>query len=138
MKQDLAEVFFFSATTNLWSRIGMRPYKSYRVHYLTDGWKMENRCLQIHFLPEGYTSENLAEAMESTLAAWDLRAQHQLCPTANNATNIINAAERLQWSHHSCFGHNLHLPITEAIKADQQCERSLARCQKIVSAFSRS
>ena len=51
---------------------------------------------------------------------------------------IINAAERLQWSHLSCFGHNLHLAITKAIKADQRCERSLALCQKIVNAFSMS
>ena len=138
VKQDLAEVFFFSATTDLWSSIGMRPYMSYTVHYLTDEWKLENRCLQTHFLPEDHTGENLAEAMESTLAAWDLRASRQLCLTTDNATNLINAAERLQWSHLSCFGHNLHLAITKAIKADQRCERSLALCRKIVSAFSMS
>lgn len=138
VKKDLEEVFFFSATTDLWSSIGMRPYMSYTVHYITDDWKLENRCLQTHFLPENHTGENLAEAMESTLAAWELSASRQLCLTTDNAANIINAAERLQWAHLSCFGHNLHLAITKAIKSDQRCERSLALCRKIVSAFSMS
>ena len=138
VKQDLDKVFFFSATTDLWSSIGMRPYLSYTVHYITDDWKLENRCLQTHFLPEDHTGKNLAEAKESTLAAWDLRASCQLCLTTDNATNLINATERLQWSRLSCFGHNLHLAITKAIKADQRCERALALCRKIVSAFSMS
>ena len=74
--------------------------------------------------------------MEETLAAWGLRALCQLCLTTDNATNRINAAERLQWTHLSCFGHNLHLAITKAIKNDQRCERSPVLCRKIVSAFS--
>ena len=111
---------------------------SYTVHYVTNDWKVENRCLQTHFLPEDHTGENLAEAMEATLAAWGLRASRQLCLTTDNATNMINAVERLQWSHLTCFGHNLHLAITKAIKNDQRCERSLALCRKIVSAFSMS
>ena len=97
----------------------MRRYMSYTVHYLTDEWKLENRCLQTLFLLEDQTGENLAEAMKSMLAAWDLRASRQLCLTTGNATNLINAAKRLQWSHLSCYGHNLHLAITKAIKADQ-------------------
>ena len=119
VKQDLDGVFFFSATTDLWSSVGMRPYMSYTVHYVSDDWKLENRCLQTHFLPEDHTGENLAEAMEATLAAWDLRASRQVCLTTDNAANLVNAAEQLQWCHLSCFGHNLHLAITKAIKSDQ-------------------
>ena len=74
----------------------------------------------------------------STLAAWGLRAPRQLCLTTDNVTNMIHAAERLQWTHLSCFGHNLHLAITKAIKNDQRCEQSLVLCRKIVSAFSMS
>ena len=122
VKWDLAEVFSFSATTDVWSSIGMRPYMSYTVRYLTNKWKIEKKCLQAHFLPEDHTGEKLAEAMESTLVARNVRASCQLCLTTNNATNLINAAERLQWSHISCCDHNFHLAITKAIKADQQCE----------------
>ena len=109
MKQYLDGVFFCSATTDLWSSVGMRPYMSYTVHYVSDDWKLENRCLQTHFLPEDHTGENLAEAMEATLAAWDLRASRQVCLTTDNAANLVNAAEQLQWCHLSCFSHNLHL-----------------------------
>ena len=137
MKQDLNKVFFFSATTDLWSS-GAHLYISYTMHYVTD-WKLESSCLQTHFLPEDHTGENLAEAKEATLAAWDLTASRQVCLTTDdNATNCINAAEQLQWSHLSCFSHNLHLAITKAIKADRRCERCLVLCRKIVSALSMS
>ena len=131
-------MFFFSATIDQWSSAGVHLYISYTMHYVTD-WKLESRCLQTHFLPEDHTGENLAEAKEATLAAWDLTASRQVCLTTDdNATNCINAAEQLQWSHLSCFSHNLHLAITKAIKADQRCERCLVLCRKIVSALSMS
>ena len=136
VKQYLDGVFFISATTDLWSSVGMHPYMNYTMHYVSDDWKLENRCLQTHFLPEDHIGENLA--MEANLAAWDLRASHQVCLTTDNAANLVNAAEQLQWCHLSCFSHNLHLAITKAIKSDQRCERCLALCRKIVSAFSMS
>ena len=42
MKQD--QVFLFAATTDLWLSIVMDLYISHTVHYLTDNWKLKNRC----------------------------------------------------------------------------------------------
>ena len=47
-------------------------------------------------------------------ALFNFRASRQLCFTTDNATNLINAAERLQCSHRSCFGHNMHLALTSS------------------------
>ena len=138
VKQELSKVEYFSATTDLWSSIGMRPYISYTIHSIDDEWKLQNRCLQTHFLPDDHTGENLLEAMEATLATWELNGANQVCLTTDNGTNLIRVAELLGWTRLSCFGHNLHLAIPNALKDDQQCSRALGVSRKVVSAFSMS
>lgn len=51
---------------------------------------------------------------------------------------MVNAASRLNWLRLSCFGHNLHLAITNSLKYDDRCSRALGLSRKIVSAFSMS
>ena len=47
--QEIESVKYFSATTDLWSSIGMKPYMSYTTHFINDEWKLASRCLQTHF-----------------------------------------------------------------------------------------
>ena len=115
-KQELSEVQHFSATTDLWFSIRMQPYISYTIHFIHDEWKLQNRCLQTHFLPDDHTGENLVEVMEATLEAWELNAANQVCLTTDNGTNFNHAAELFGWTRLSCFGHNLHLAIANAPK----------------------
>ena len=44
----------------------------------------------------------------------------------------------LQWTRLPCFGHNLHLAITNSFKDDARINRALGMCQKVVSSFSHS
>ena len=136
VKQELSTVQYFSAATDLWSSIGTKPYMSYTMHFVNEEWKLRTRCLQAQFLPDDHTGENLAEAIEEMLAGWDLNAKNQVCLPKDNGTNNINAAECLDWTWLSCFGHNLHLAITKALKNDCRCEQALAVFHKVVSALS--
>lgn len=138
VKEELSSVQYYASTTDLWSSHGMIPYLSYTVHFIDSFWKLRSRCLQTQFLPHDHTGEHLAEAMECTLDSWGLPKEKQVCLTTDNASNIVNAAERLKWTRFSCFGHNLHLAITHSIKHDQRCSRAIGVCHKIVSAFSQS
>lgn len=76
--------------------------------------------------------------MQEALAGWNLKATHQVCLTTDNGTNVINAADCLDSSQLSCFGHILHLGITKALKDDHRCERALTVCHMVASAFSMS
>ncbi len=138
VKGELSTISYFSSTTDLWSSHGMVPYMSYTIHFIDDCWKLKTRCLHTQFLPQDHTGENIAEAMEATLDAWSLSRNSQVCLTTDNGTNIINATGRLKWLRLSCFGHNLHLAITNAIKNDHRCSRAVGVCHKVVSAFSQS
>jgi hypothetical protein len=135
---EITKVHYYSSTTDLWSSVGLCPYISFTIHYIDDQWNLRSRCLQTQFLPQDHTGENLADAFTSTLEAWTLDVAKQVCLTTDSASNMINAAQRLNWIRLSCFGHNLHLAITKAIKDDTRCTRAIDLCKKIVSAFSTS
>ena len=138
VKHEISQVQFFSATTDMWSSIGMPPYQSYTIHFIDDEWKLQARCLQTQFLPEDHTGANLAEAMSAALESWELSTQNQVCLTTDNGANIVCAANLLSWPRLSCFGHNLHLAITNSLKEDRRCTRALGVSRKVVSAFSMS
>ena len=132
---EISDVMYFSATTDLWSSEGMKPYLSYTIHFIRD-WKLRSRCLQTSFMPEDHTGENLVEAMKCSLEAWELDESKQVCLTTDSGANIVNAASRLDWMRLSCFGHNLYLAITNSIKCDDRCTRALGLAS--VSTFSMS
>ena len=116
----------------------MVPYMSYTIHFISSCWELKSRCLQTQFLPEDHTGENLAEAMEATLDSWGLTNKKQVCLTTDSGSNIINAAARLKWPRLACFGHNLHLAITNSIKNDRRCSRAIGVSHKVVAAFLQS
>ena len=111
---------------------------SYTIHYIDANWNLQSVSLGTQYLPEDHTSPVLAEAMESTLQQWQLKAAQQVSLTTDNGANIVSAARSLKWVRVSCFGHNLHLAITKAIANDGRCARAIAVGRKIVSAFSLS
>ena len=112
VKHEIAQVQFFSATADMWLSTGMTPYQSYTIHFIDDEWKLQPRCLQTQFLSDDHTGANLAEAMEAALESWELCTTKQVCLTTDNGANIVCAADLLSWPRFSCFGHNLHLAIT--------------------------
>ena len=123
VRQEISAVDYYSATTDLWSSKGMRPYISYTVHFIDEDWQLKSRCLQTQYLPEDHNGEIIAEAMQLTLESWDLDEAKQVCLTMDSGSNIINAAERLDWPRLACFGYNLHLAVTKSVKGDHRCRQ---------------
>ena len=68
---EINNVKYFSATTDLWSSEGMKPYLSCTIHFISN-WNLQSRCLQTSFMPEDHTGKNLAEAIKCSLELWEL------------------------------------------------------------------
>ena len=87
---------------------------------------MNGLCKVIAFklLPEDHTASNLAEGLEEMLRSWSLDVLRQACITTDSASNIKRATEDLGWRHISCFGHNLNLAVSKALK-DSCCVPTL-------------
>ena len=59
-----------------------------------------------------------------------------MCLTTDSGTNIVSAAQVLEWTRLSCFGHNLHNAVNGSIKDDPRVSRATGVCRKIVCTFS--
>ena len=138
LASTLQEVKHFSSATDLWSSVCMQPYLSYTVHYITKDWKLQSKCLQTLFMHEDHNGENLAESLKSVLESWGVQESKQVCLTTGNGSNLVRALHLLNWLHIPCFGHNLHLAITNAIKDDSRVSRAIGVTRKLITSFSHS
>lgn len=58
--------------------------------------------------------------------------------TTDNAANIVKACRDKNWRNITCFGHSLHLAITNTLAKEKNASRALGICRKTVAAFSMS
>ena len=135
---ELCKVEFFSATTDLWSSHTMEPYLSLTIHYIDEEWTQRSLCLQTMFMPQDHTGENIAEALSEALQQWKLPQCNLVSITTDNGTNVIAAMDILGWKRLSCFGHNLHLAVTNSVKGDHRISRAVGVCKKLVVCFAHS
>uniref|UniRef100_A0A9J8DDS8 BED-type domain-containing protein n=1 Tax=Cyprinus carpio carpio TaxID=630221 RepID=A0A9J8DDS8_CYPCA len=137
--QDLKCVDYFSVTTDMWSSVNMMPYMSLTIHYLSANWELKSKCLETVFTPESHTGDNLAEALRSSFQEWSLDERKLVCITTDNGANIVAAVRKLGWTWLSCFGHNLHLAVTNSMKSEKdRTARAMGVCRNLVTAFSQS
>ena len=95
-----------NVTTDLWSSSTGEPYTNYTVHFVDSGWCLQSQCLQVLYVPQDHTADNLADAMVDTFDTWGSDAAKQVCLTTDNGRNIVCAtSHHLQWNHLPCFGH---------------------------------
>lgn len=137
--QNIRNLTFYSATTDMWSSINGDPYMSYTIHYITEEWELRSTALGTLYFPQNHTGENISDAIRETLESWKLDSKNQVCLTTDNGSNILCAVKTiLGWTHLPCFGHNLHLAIGHSIKDDTRIDRAVGVCKKLVSTFSYS
>ncbi len=139
VKKSLAQGEFFAATTDLWTseRGGGLPCISFTVHYLTPDWQLESHCLETQFFPEDHSAENITEFFENMLEEWEINKTDLVSITTDNATNMTKAFEGFPDLWLGCFGHNLNLAISEALKI-QRVDTAVKACRHLVQGFSPS
>ncbi|XP_073708964.1 E3 SUMO-protein ligase ZBED1-like [Garra rufa] len=137
VEEELQNIHYFAATTDLWSSRTMEPYLSLTVHFITRDFKLKSRCLQTVFFPADHTGEELAQGLKESLNSWSLEEQKMVCITTDSGANIVKATSLNNWTRLQCFGHRLHLAIENAMK-DSRIERAVGLCKKIVAYFSHS
>ncbi|XP_051962423.1 E3 SUMO-protein ligase ZBED1-like [Xyrauchen texanus] len=137
VEEELQNMQYFAATTDLWSSRTMEPYLSLTVHFITNDFNMRSRCLQTTFFPADHTGEELAQGLKDSLNSWSLEEDKMVCITTDSGANIVKAASLNKWTRLQCFGHRLHLAIENAMK-DSRIDRAVGLCKKLVAYFSHS
>ena len=62
-----------------------------------------------------------------------LTKEQQIYITTDNGSNLVRACRILDWLYLPCFGHNLHIAITNAIKDDPRVARALRMIRKLIA-----
>lgn len=91
----------------------MEPYITLTFNNIDADFTIKMKCLQTAFFPEDHTRLNIADGPRQAMAAWDLNEEKLICITTDNASNMKLAAELNGWMKLQCFGHRLHLVISE-------------------------
>ncbi len=133
--QNLNSVDFFASTSDMWSSHGLTPYMGYTLHWIDLEWNLQCRTLGTKSVPENHTAEQLGKTMNDILTHWKLDAAKQIAITTDNDANIKKAYKDIEWTNIPCFGHNLHLAITNTLNHILRIGRALGICKKIVAAF---
>ena len=136
--EELSSIGFFSPTTDMWSSHGLLPYMGYTIHWIDSDWNLKSRNLGTRHVTENHTADNLAESMNDILSYWKLDETKQVAITTDNGANVKKACKDNSWTNVSCFGHNLHLAITNTLANESRVKRSLGTCKKIVAAIGTS
>ncbi len=132
--RELKDVDHFSVTTDMWSSVNMMPYMSLTIHYLSANWELKSKCLETVFMPDSHTSDNLAEALRSSFQEWSLNERKLVRITTDNGANIVAAVRKHCWKWLNCFGHNLHLAVTNAMKTEKdRTARAMGVCRTLVA-----
>jgi len=61
---------YFSITTDMWSSNTMEPYLAVTIHFIDKEWELQSYCLQITFVPEDHTADNLMVVLQGVLESW--------------------------------------------------------------------
>ena len=136
MIPKLKEASYFAGTCDFWTSPSTIPYLTYTVHLIDTDWSLRSFCLSTS-LYEDHIGRNIAAALKDTLENWGLSAENLIATTTDNASNIVNAFNTLQWTRLGCFGHNLDFAVNKAI----QCARvqsALEKCRRLLELFHRS
>lgn len=62
---EIKDIQFFSATTDMWLSSNMTPYMSLTIQYITADWSL---CLETRYVPDNHTSDPLGENLKSAIA----------------------------------------------------------------------
>ena len=133
----LAEIEYFSATTDLWTSRATHPYLSYTVHFVDRNWDLKSFCLETVPLFDDHTGANICESIEDIMTNWQLSTDKLVVTTTDNGSNFVAAFNSTGSTRLSCFGHCLDLAIQKCL-GKSEIDRALGSCNTLVAAFHRS
>ena len=126
---------FFAITTDCWTSRANEAYMGVTFHTIYEDWELLHFTLQNKALPDQHTTENLAEALQTSLQRWSLDPGLLSCATVDNAANIQKAVtDVLPWECLGCFGHTINLCVKAELKVPQ-IATAIARCSCLVKFF---
>ena len=127
----------YAVTTDLWTSRAKHAYTGLTVHNIAGDFSLQSHLLETKEFPDTHTANNIAIELEAILQEWNLPLDKLCAATTDNGSNIVLAAEILEWQRMPCFSHTLQLAVEKAMSLPE-VSRAIARCRRLVSHFNHS
>ncbi len=137
IKNLLGTVKHFACTTDLWTSRAHHAYTSLTVHFLANDLSLQSYLLETKEFSDSHTAINISHELQEILRDWDLSLDGLTAITTDNGSNIVLAADLLQWTRVPCFSHCLNLAVEKACLIPE-VSKALARCRRLVTYFNHS
>ena len=136
MTDTLSNASCCSLTTDMWTGCHSRSYMAVTAHIVSDDWEMKSFCLVTREVTSAHTADNIAAELSAIIAEWKLDTQ-VIGITTDNARNVKNAVDSLEFTHFGCIGHTLQLSINRGLQLGF-VSRVLGHVRKLVEHFHKS
>ncbi|KAF2899431.1 hypothetical protein ILUMI_06740 [Ignelater luminosus] len=96
-KNEIKAVSSACLTTDCWTSVNNESFMGITIHYLNNNFEMKSMLLKCCPFPENHTSENLANALQTTVTEWELEDAIQSTIALLNPPLPVLALE--EWDH---------------------------------------
>jgi len=130
----LKEAEHVCLTTDCWTSRNNESFMAITIHFIDSNFSLKSVLVSCSEFNESHTSINLSEGIKKTVEEWQLGGKIELA-VSDNASNIKNALNSLQFKHMGCFAHTLNLVVQSALTLENNL---IDKVKTIVTYFRKS
>ena len=127
--------------SDIWTSRANDAYKCFTCHYLNSEFILRHFVLTTVAFPESHTAANIMVKMDEVLDSFDINlSEKKLFFVSDSGSNYVSAKSQIADIVDSvtCFGHNLHLAVNDAIKSNTDIHNMLKNGSSMVAFHNRS
>jgi len=127
-----------SITFDHWKADNDTNYLVLTVHYISDSWKIESRCLSVvnlENLDADHTSAKTAEIITEEFAKHNIEAANIFFATTDTTNTMPRTARLIDVQWHHCAAHSLQLAINAAVDVQRGIQNLIGHAHVIAGFF---
>lgn len=135
---ELSSSTYISLTTDIWSNsVNRDSFISFTAHWIDDEYIYRHVVLSSRHFPGSHTGENVSKMLSSLSDEWNVKNKIYLV-IRDGGSNIVKGVNDLNLQNETCFLHNLHLVVTDALNSQRAVKDIIALGRRIVGHFNHS
>lgn len=129
---------YISLTTDIWTNSATNDsFISLTSHITDKDFNYSHAVLNAKHFPGSHKSEHISRILLDIITEWDISAKIYIV-VRDGGKNIVKGVNDANLESESCFLHNLHLIVTDALASQRAMKDIVAIARKIVGHFNHS
>lgn len=127
-----------SITSDMWTNsVNKDSFISFTAHWIDNDYNYKHIVLNARHFPGSHNSENISRMLNNMIMEWNLKNKIYLV-IRDSGSNIVKGVKDTNLKSESCFLHNLHLIVTDALNSQRAVKDIIATGRRIVGHFNHS